>query len=67
MNGLHCWMKMNADHLYPLSGIGAYQDDLSRTLRHDTSFLVLFLQSTGKITVQNFLNRNNFNNVLSPK
>lgn len=42
MNGLHSRMKMNAVHLYPLSGVGTYQDDLSKTLRHDTSFLLLF-------------------------
>lgn len=67
MNGLHSWMKMNADRLYPLSGVGAYQCDISRTLRHHTSFLLFFPQSMGKITVQYFLNGIHFNNVLSPR
>jgi len=60
-------MKINADHLYPLSGACTCQDDISRTWRHHTSILLLFPQSTGKTTVLNFLNGIHFNNVLSPR
>lgn len=67
MNGLHSRMKMNAVHLYPLIGVGAYQDDLSKTLRHNKSFLLFFPQIMGKITVHNFLNGIDFTNVLSTR
>lgn len=61
-------MKINTNHLYHLSGTGAYQYDLSRNLRHcNILFFFNFPQSMEEITMQDILNGINFNNILYPR